>query len=454
MSKAQNNSKASSFDLDTLKNITEDVISAAKKLGSNEVEASLSVGRGLSVNARLGEIETMEFHRDQGIAVTVYHGKKKGSASSTDFKQNSIQQMVEAACAIARHAEEDKFAGLPNRELLATHFPELSLYHPWGLSADEAVKLAIECEDAARSFHTDISNSEGASVQSFDGVSIFANSLGFNHGYPASRHSLSCSVIGERGGAMQRDYWYSSARSAAGLEAAEQVGKKAAERTIKRLGARSIGTRKCPVMYSPDVSGGLIGHFVSAIRGGALYRKSSFLLDSLHQRVFPEFMRIHEQPHLKEALGSAAYDGEGIATTARDIIQTGCVQGYVLSSYSARKLGLQTTANAGGVRNLTVESTGQNYQQMLDEMDTGFLVTELMGQGINSLTGDYSRGAAGFWVEGGEIQFPVEEVTIAGNLKEMYQAIVAVGNDADTRGNTRCGSILVSEMTLAGTKAS
>ncbi|ORU89721.1 MAG: metalloprotease PmbA [Cycloclasticus sp. symbiont of Poecilosclerida sp. M] len=451
MSDAKNGQSEKSFDLDTLKNIAEEVLTEAKKQGATESEISLNVGRGLSVNARLGDVESIEYHRDQGLAISVYMGRKKGSASSTDFKMASIHEMVVAACAIACHAEEDEFSGLPQQDLLATTFPELSLFHPWPLDTEQAIRLAIDCEQAARSYHTDITNSEGASIQSFDGVSVLANSLGFNHGYPASRHSLSCSVIGEREGQMQRDYWYSSARKEQGLESAQQVGEKAAERTVNRLGARSISTRKCPVMYSSDVSGGLIGHCIAAIRGGNIYRKSSFLLDSLNKQIFPSFMHIHEQPHLREAMGSAPYDAEGVVTKARDIVHDGCLQGFVLSSYSARKLGMKTTANAGGVRNLTVESGELGFKGMLAKMGTGFLATELMGQGVNALTGDYSRGAAGFWVEGGEIQYPVEEVTIAGNLKDMYKAIVAVGNDVDLRGNIRCGSILIDEMTLAGT---
>ncbi|PCI20824.1 MAG: metalloprotease PmbA [Piscirickettsiaceae bacterium] len=437
-------------ELDKLKNICSDVLLEAKKQGADEVEVALNIGQGLSVNARLGEVETIEHHRDQGLGVTVYLGRKKGSASSTDLKASSINEMVSAACSIAKHAEVDSFSGLPEESLLATSFPDLSLHHPWVINAEDAIQLAIECEDAARTYHAEVTNSEGASVQAFEGIRVFANSLGFNHGYPASRHSLSCSVIGERAGNMQRDYWYTSARHSADLESAKSVGDKAAERTISRLGARSISTRKCPVLFSADVSAGLIGHFISAIKGGSLYRKSSFLLDSLGSKIFPDFIHIHEQPHLKQALGSAVYDAEGVATAARDIIVDGVLQGYVLSSYSAKKLAMKTTANAGGVHNLIVEPGRLDFTGLLSEMNTGLLVTEMMGMGVNALTGDYSRGVAGFWVENGEIQYPVEEITIAGNLKQMYQSIVSVGNDVDLRGNTRTGSILISEMTLAG----
>ncbi len=437
-------------DIERLKNIAEDILSEAKKQGADQVEAAISIGQGLSVNARLGEVETIEHHRDQGVGVTIYNGKKKGSASSTKLDLSSVKEMVKAACAIAHYAEEDPFSGLPERAMLATDFPDLSLHHPWALSAKAAIEMAVSCEDAAREYDEKITNSEGASVQTFEGTRVLANSLGFNHGYLSSRHSMSCSVIGETDGNMQRDYWYTVARRAQDMENAASVGKKAAERTVNRLGARSLSTRKCPVMFAADVSGGLIGHFISAIRGGNLYRKSTFLLDSLGSQVFPDFIDIYEQPLLSQAMGSASYDSEGVATSQRHIVEAGVVQGYVLSSYSARKLGMATTANAGGVHNLTVKLGDLGFTQMLKEMNTGLLVTELIGQGVNTLTGDYSRGAAGFWVENGVIQFPVEEVTIAGNLKDIFKSIVTVGNDVDLRGNTRTGSILISEMTLAG----
>lgn len=441
---------ANQSNLDELKNVAIEVLLQAKKLGASAAETSLSVGRGLSVNARKGEVETIEHHRDQGIGVTVYMGQKKGFASSTDLKSKSIKETVEAACSIAHYATEDKYSGLPEESLLATVFPDLSVYHPWAVTAEQAVEQAIDCEAAALSVDAEISNSEGASVSTFEGVRVLGNSLGFVHGYPASRHSMSCSVIGERDGNMQRDYWYAVARNQNNLEQASSIGKKAAERTIARLGSRSISTRKCPVMFAAEVSSGFIGHFISAISGGNVYRKSTFLLDSLNQQIFPDFVHIHEQPHLKEALGSSVYDLEGVATTPRDLIVDGVLQGYVLSSYSARKLGMTTTGNAGGIHNLTVESGELDFQGMLKSMNTGLLVTELMGSGVNTLTGDYSRGASGFWVENGVIQYPVEEITIAGNLKEMFKGIVAIGNDVDLRGNTRTGSILIEEMTLAG----
>ena len=433
-----------------LRNIAADILIEAKKQGADQAEAAISVGQGLSVNARLGDVETIEHHRDQGIGITVYKGQQKGSASSTKLDTSSIKEMVSAACAIAQHAEAGPFSGLPDKEQLATYFPDLSLHHPWAVSTEEAIEMAIACENAARFYDKNITNSEGASIQTFEGTRVLANSLGFNHGYPSSRHSMSCSVIGEHDGSMQRDYWYTTARKASDMEDPIVVGEKASERTIRRLGAKPISTRKCSVMFAAEVSGSLIGHFISAIRGGNLYRKSSFLLDSLGQQIFPSFIDIYEQPLLPQAMGSAAYDSEGVATSATNIVTEGVVQGYVLSSYSARKLGLKSTANAGGVHNLTVKLGSLDFKGMLKEMHTGLLVTELIGQGVNTMTGDYSRGAAGYWVENGEIQFPVEEVTIAGNLKDIYQSIVAVGNDVDLRGNTRTGSILINQMTLAG----
>lgn len=437
-------------EINRLKNIVHDLLSEAKKQGASACEAALSIDDGLSVTARLGDVETIEHHCDQGLGVTVYFGQRKGSASSTDLSPASIRETVMAACSIARFASEDEFAGLPEQAALATEFPDLALCHPWAINANQAKAIAMECEQAARNYHTDISNSEGATVNTHQGINVFGNSLGFIQGYDSTRHSISCSVLGQRGISMQRDYWYSVARNALDLESASAIGLKAAERTIKRLDARRISTRQCPVLYSPEVSGGLIGAFLGAISGGSLYRKTSFLLDSLGQQVFPSFVRIHEQPLLKNALGSSAYDAEGVTTQTRDIVRDGIVQGYVLSSYSARKLGMQTTGNAGGVHNLQLSAGNDDFAAMLKRLDTGLLVTELMGQGVNSVTGDYSRGASGFWVERGEIQYPVEEITIAGNLKNMFKNIVAVGNDIDLRGNIRCGSILLEQMSIAG----
>jgi PmbA protein len=436
--------------INQLKNTVQDLLNEATKQGATAAEAGLSQEKGLSVTVRLGDVETIEHHCDQGLGVTVYFGQRKGSASTTDLSPASIKETVSAACSIARYTSEDEYSGLPDKDLMATVFPDLDLNHPWDVSAEQAIAITKECEDAARSYHHEISNSEGASINTHQGLRVMGNTLGFLHGYTSTRHSLSCSVLAQRGDSMQRDYWYSVARDARNLESAVAVGKKAAERTIQRLEARSIKTRQSPVMYSAECASGLLGSFISAISGSNLYRKSSFLLNSLDQQIFPDFIHIFEEPHLKGALGSAAYDSEGVATRARDIVSNGIVRSYILGNYSARKLGLVSTGNAGGVHNLTITPGSLDFQGMLNKLYTGLLVTELMGQGVNMVNGDYSRGAAGYWVEKGEIQHPVEEVTIAGNLKDMFKNIVAVGNDIDYRGNIRTGSILVEKLSIAG----
>ncbi len=433
-----------------LKNSIQHLLDEAKEQGASAAEAGLSQENGLSVSARLGEVETIEHHCGQGLGITVYFGQRKGSASTTDLSPESIKETVTAACSIARYTSEDAYAGLPEKELLATEFPDLDLNHPWSISADEAIDLAVECENVARNFHKDISNSEGATINTHQGIHVMGNSLGFLQGYISTRHSLSCSVLAQRGGSMQRDYWYSVARNAQNLESAADIGRKAAERALRRLEGRRLSTRQCPVLYSAEIASGLLSSFISAISGGNLYRKASFLLDALDTQVFPAFVHIYEQPHLKGGLGSSAYDSEGVATKTRDIVSEGILRSYVLGTYSARKLGLHSTGNAGGVRNLTIDPSELDFQGMLKKLDTGLLVTELMGQGVNILTGDYSRGAAGFWVENGVIQYPVEEITIAGNLKDMLKNIVAIGNDIDYRGSTRTGSILVEQMSIAG----
>ena len=437
-------------EINRLKNIVQDLLDEAKSQGASAAEAGLSQENGLSVSARLGDVETIEHHCGQGLGITVYFGQHKGSSSTSDLSSASIKEAVRAACSIARYTNADEYSGLPEQERLATEFPDLDLNHPWDVSVDTAIELAIECEDAARSYHAEISNSEGASVNTHQGIHVMGNSLGFLQGYQSTRHSLSCSVLAQRGDSMQRDYWYSVSRNAQNLESAVSIGNKAAERALRRLDGRSLSTRQCPVLYSAEIASGLLSSFIGAISGGNLYRKSSFLLDAIDSQVFPEFVHIHEQPYLIGALGSAAYDGEGVATTARDIVSAGVLRSYVLSTYSARKLGLHSTGNAGGVRNLTIDSGALDFQGMLKQLGTGLLVTELMGQGVNMVTGDYSRGAAGFWVENGEIQYPVEEITIAGNLKDMLKNIVSVGSDVEYRGNVRTGSILVERMSIAG----
>jgi PmbA protein len=433
-----------------LKNSVQSILDEAKRQGATATEAGLSLQDGLSVTARLGEVETIEHDCSQNLGVTVYFGQRKGSASSTDLSPESIKETVTAACSIARYTSEDAYAGLPDPTLLATEFPDLDVYHPWTISADEAIALAIECENAARFYHTDISNSEGATVSSHQGISVLGNSLGFLQARQSTRHSLGCSVLAQHGDSMQRDYWYSVARNALALESAVDVGTKAAQRTLRRLNARSLSTRQCPVLFCAEMASGLLSSLIGAISGGSLYRKSSFLLDALDTQIFPDFVHIYEQPYLLGGLGSAVFDAEGVATQSRDIVRDGILRGYVLSSYSARKLGMQSTGNAGGVHNLTITPSELDFANLLKQMNTGLLVTELMGQGVNRVTGDYSRGAAGFWVENGEIQYPVEEITIAGNLKTLFKNMVAIANDVDYRGNIRTGSILLEQMSIAG----
>jgi PmbA protein len=433
-----------------LETLVQQVLDEAKRLGASASEAGVSLEAGLSVTVRLGEVETLEYHRDRGVGVTVYFGQRKGSASTSDFTPHAVRETVRAACDIARYTSEDSCAGLADAALMARDIPDLDLCHPWDIDATRAIDIAQRCEAVARTADARISNSEGATLSSHQGLRVYGNSHGFIGGYPSSRHSLSCSVIAGQDEHMQRDYWYTVARRHEELEAAEQVGRMAAERSVRRLNGRKIGTRQVPVLFAAEIATGLFRSFTGAVRGGSLYRKSSFLLDHLGKQIFPDFVHIHEQPHLRGALGSAPFDSEGVATRARDLVADGVLQGYVLDSYSARKLGMQTTGNAGGVHNLSADSGALDFDGLLRQMDTGLLVTELMGQGVNMVTGDYSRGAAGFWVENGVIQYPVEEITIAGNLKDMFMAIVAIGNDIERRGNIRSGSVLIERMTVAG----
>ena len=418
--------------------------------GVSSSEAAASLSQGLSVNVRKSEIETVEHTRDRNLVVSVYFGQRTGSASTSDYSPAAVKETVLAACNIAKWTEEDRCIGLADPERLAKDVMDLDLYHPWTPSVEEASSLALECEASALGADARIVNSEGASVDAHQGVEVYGNSLGFIGHTQKSRQGISCSVIAGVGDSMQRDYWYSSARRLGDLDTPVQVGDQAARRTLRRLGARRVPTCKVPVIYEAPVASSLLGHFISAISGGALYRKASFLLDHLDKKIFPEFVRIHEQPLIVGGMGSAAFDGEGVATSARDIVSDGILRGYVLGSYSARRLDMQTTGNAGGVHNLTIDTGDQNLEQMISGIDEGFLVTELIGFGINNVTGDYSRGAAGLWIENGEIAYPVEEVTVAGNLKDIFQNIAAIGNDVDPRRSTRCGSILVEGLTIAG----
>ena len=435
---------------DQLLSLADQVLEEEKKGGATAAELKTTNGEGLSVDVRLKEVETLEYHRDQGLGLTVYFGEKKGNASTADISPQALKDTVAAACRIAKYTAKDEYSGLADAELMATDFPDLDLYHPWDIQADQAVKLALECESAARDFSPLITNTEGASVSTYRGFSVYANSHGFRGFSRGTRHSISATMVAQERDSMQRDYWHSSSRLHHLLEPAEAVGRKASERAIKRLHGRQIATTKAPILYVPKMARSLISHFTGAISGSAQYRKASFLLDTVGEKIFPEFIRLHEQPFIPQALGSASFDSEGVGLKNKDIVTEGVIQHYLLGSYSARKLGLHTTGNAGGVHNLCLESTGESFDEMLKLLGTGLLVSELIGNSVNGITGDYSRGASGFWVENGEIQYPVEEITIAGNLKDMYQQIVAVGNDIDYQGNTRTGSILIEEMTIAG----
>ena len=442
--------KNSPFDVARSLSVVEDMLAEARKRGASAAEAGVSVEAGLSVNVRLGEVDTLEHNRDKGLGITVYLGKRKGSASTSDFSPTAIRDTVRAACDIARYTEEDKYAGLADAELMATEIPDLDLYHPWQLGAEQAITLARECESAGRESDPRISNSEGASVSSHDGLRIYGNSHGFRGHYLSSRHSLSCTLIGQDDAGMQRDYWYTVSRNPAGLESAQEVGCKAAQRTVARLGARRLTTRQVPVIFQAEVARGLLGHLLRALSGGSLYRKASFLLDQLGKPIFPANVQIDERPHLPGGIGSVPFDNEGVATRARHIVQHGILQGYVLDSYAARRLGMQTTGNAGGVHNLFVSHDEVNFEDLCRHMGTGLIVTEVMGQGINIVTGDYSRGASGFWVENGEVQYPVEEITLASTLQAIFSGVQAIANDTDSRGNICSGSWLIDQMTVAG----
>jgi PmbA protein len=429
-------------------------LAEARKLGASEAEVGVSMDIGLSVTARLREVETLEYHRDRGMGVTVYRGKCKGSASTADLSDLAIRETVSKAFSIAGFTAADPCAGLPDAESLAHDIPALDLNHPWPIEPDAARDLALACEAAALDSDPRIANSEGATLASHQGLRVFGNSLHFLAGYASTVHSLSCSVIGQQNGEMQRDYWYSSVRDYRDLESAASIGATAARRTVERLGARQIPTQIVPVLFVPELARGLIGSFLGAIRGGSQYRRASFLLDSAGTSVFPTWFNCSERPHLLKALGSAPFDAEGVATRDRQVVEAGVVTGYVLSTYSARKLGLKTTGNAGGVHNLIVAPGSahgeQDFAALLKIMNRGLVVTELMGSGVNGVTGDYSRGAAGMWVENGQLAYPVHEITIAGNLKDMFQHMMAVGNDTDVRGGIRTGSILLESMTVAG----
>ena len=439
-----------SYPFATLQQLAEDVLKHARDKGATACEVDVSEGFGQSVGVRCDEVETIEFNRDKGIGITIYAGQRKGYASTSDFSPQALRETVEAALDIARFTAEDDCAGLADAALMAKDCPELDLYHPWALTVEDAIAVARRCEQAAFDASPLVTNSEGASVSTQQAHFVSANSLGFMGGYPTSRHYISCSVIAGEQDAMQRDDWYTTRRCADELDDPALVGRIAGERAIARLGGRKVKTGEFPVLFEAPLAGGLLGSLVHAASGGALYRKSSFLLDQLGKRVMPDFVNISERPLIKRGLGSAAFDSDGVATRDREVVSGGILQGYFLSTYTARKLGMQTTANAGGSHNLIIEPGALDFAGLLALMGRGLLVTELLGQGINYVTGDYSRGAAGYWVENGKIAYPVEEITIAGNLKSMLAGIVAVGNDVQIRGSKQTGSILIDRMTVAG----
>ncbi len=424
----------------------------ARRQGASQCETDASVSQGLSVSVRLGEVDTIEYQRDRGLGVTVYFGQRKGAASTADLTPAAVRETVAKACAIARYTAEDPYAGLVDPEALARQIPDLDLDHPWSVTAESAIELARACEGEGLALDARLGNSEGSAVSSQRHTGVYGNSLGFLGGYSSTSHSLSCTLIAQQGDEMQRDYWWSVARDPAELQDPASIGRTAGQRALARLGARRLTTRRAPVGYCPEMARGLFRHFIGAISGPSQYRKASFLLNAAGEQLFPDFIAMHERPHIPRALASSPFDQEGAATRDRDLVRAGVLEGYVLGSYSARRLGLKTTGNAGGIHNLLVTATpgGLGQEQFLQRLGTGLLVTELMGQGVNGVTGDYSRGASGFWVENGVIAYPVHEITIAGNLRSMYRDIIALGNDLDTRGGIRTGSVLIGEMTIAG----
>ena len=440
---------AFSYTLDEIKQMSQDVLKTAKALGASAAEADVSLSVGQNVSVRLAETETIEYNRDKGMSVTVYFGQQKGNASTSDFSAQALKDTVAAACNIAKYTANDTFCGLADAALMAKNSLDLDLHHPWQVSVDEAINIAKEIEAAAMAVDKRITNSEGASVSMGESCFAYSNSHGFTGGYASSRHGMSCAVIAEENDAMQRDYWYSTARAAVDLESALAVGRKAGERSVRRLNPRKISTCQVPVLFEASLASGLISSLVSAISGGSLYRKSSFLLDSLGKQIASPLLNIVEDPHIKKGLASSPFDNEGVATAKRQLVKDGVLQGYMLGSYSARKLGMQTTGNAGGNHNLLVQSGELDFTGLLKQMSTGLLVTELLGHGMNMVTGDYSRGAAGFWVENGVIIHPVEEITIASNMADMLKGIVAIGNDVLVQGSKQVGSILIERMTVA-----
>ncbi|HLB43004.1 MAG TPA: metalloprotease PmbA [Gammaproteobacteria bacterium] len=442
--------KKLSFDTSRLQYVAQDILNEASRSGADQAEVGIGTHKGFSISARRGDVETVEYHQDKTIEVRVFFGKRTGSASFSDLTSEAIHAAVEAACHIAKFTDEDPAAGLADKNELAFHYPQLDSAYPWIISVEDAIKLACQCEQEALAYDNHIMSTEDVRVNTTEAFGLHANSYGFMGCFPYTRHEISCVLIAKKGDEMQRDYSYTTACDAKQLESVTAIAKQAAEKVIRRLGAKRIPTMKTPVIYIAEEARGLLGHFAAAIQGGSLYRKASFLLDHRDKKIFPDFMHIQEQPHLPRALGSAPFDDDGVATHANIFVENGVLCNYALGVYSARKLAMQTTGNAGGTHNLTIRLGNKNLKTLLKTMDKGLLITEMMGHGVNLLTGDYSRGVAGFWIEHGEIQYPVHEITVAGKLQNMYKQIVEVGNDVDIRGNIRTGSILLEELMVAG----
>ncbi|VVN55252.1 Metalloprotease PmbA [Pseudomonas fluorescens] len=436
--------------LPALQEQVEQILAEAKRQGASACEVAVSLEQGLSTSVRQREVETVEFNRDKGFGITLYSGQRKGSASTSASGPEAIRETVAAALAIAKHTSEDESSGLADKALMAKDLKDFDLFHAWDITPEQAIELALTCEAAAFDADARIKNADGTTLNTHQGCRVYGNSHGFIGGYASTRHSLSCVMIAEANGQMQRDYWYDVSRQGELLANPVSIGQRAAQRAASRLGARPVPTCEVPVLFSAELAGGLFGSFLGAISGGNLYRKSSFLEGAIGQKLFPEWLTIDERPHLMRAMGSSAFDGDGLATYAKPFVENGELVSYVLGTYSGRKLGLPSTANSGGVHNLFVTHGDEDQAALLRRMGRGLLVTELMGHGLNMVTGDYSRGAAGFWVENGEIQFAVQEVTIAGNMRDMFKQIVAVGNDLELRSNIRTGSVLIERMTVAG----
>ncbi len=437
------------IDQSDLEVLLPETLDYARMRGADSAEIMASNDKGYSVTARLGDVETCEHHNQRALAVTVYRGQAKGTASSNDLRPESIQRTIDAALNIAKFTAEDDCAGLADADLMANNYPQLELDHPWDMDAERGLQKAIACEAVARD-HADIINSEGATVTSIRSHMMYANTHGFLGQYASTRHSLSCSVVAGDASGMQRDYWYSVQRRGEQLDSEQYVGQQARDRSIRRLSARSLKTCQVPVLFEPRIARSIISHFFTAIRGSAIYRDSSFLVGAINKKIFPNWLTIKEDPHVPGGLASSPFDNEGVSTQVRNIVEDGILQGYLLSTYSARKLNMQTTGNAGGLHNVYLNHSHKSFDELITDLNTGLLVTELIGHGVNTVTGDYSRGASGFWVEDGEIRYPVQEITIAGNLADMFKNISAVGSDVDTCGSIQCGSILLNNMTVAG----